>query len=110
MLPTWPLLTVRVHDTSMQPELWPGDRLLVLRILRSRVGDIVLVRDPEYKRRLLVKRVAARTQGGEYVLSADNPNVGRDSRHFGPVPRALIVGRVVWRYHPGQATPHARLH
>jgi len=27
--------------------------------------------------------------------------VSRDSRHFGPVPRGLVVGRVVYRYLPG---------
>jgi nickel-type superoxide dismutase maturation protease len=97
-LPIWPLLTVRVVETSMQPALRPGDRLLVLRWPRPRSGDIVVVRDPEYPKRLLVKRLTERTPHGDYVLRADNPNVGRDSRDFGALPPRLMVGKVVWRY------------
>jgi nickel-type superoxide dismutase maturation protease len=98
MVPIWPILTLRLHDTSMAPALRPGDRLIVNRWSRPRRGDIVVVRDPEYPKRLLVKRLADRTSQGDYVLHADNPNVGRDSRHFGALPPTLMVGKVVWRY------------
>lgn len=94
----------------MQPTLQPGDHVLVIRWLRPRVGDVVALRDPRYGKRLLLKRVAARTADGKYEVRADNPNVGEDSRHFGVVSRSLIVGRVVWRYHPGQASRHASFH
>ena len=49
-----------------------------------------------------MKRVASVEPNGDLVLHADNPNVSRDSRHFGPVPRRLIVGRVIYRYLPGE--------
>jgi type IV secretory pathway protease TraF len=39
---------------------------------------------------------------GDLVVRGDNPNVSRDSREFGPVPRRLVVGRVVYRYLPGE--------
>jgi nickel-type superoxide dismutase maturation protease len=85
----------------MQPTLEPGDRLLVLTWARPRVSDVVVVRDPEWRSTFMVKRVASITAAGEVVVQGDNPNVSRDSRHFGPVPRWLVVGRAVYRYLPG---------
>jgi inner membrane protease subunit 1 len=96
-----PFRRVVVDDWSMSPALLPGDRLLVATWLRPRVGGIVVARDPAAGRRLLVKRVAAvEEEDGAYHLRGDSTADSRDSRVFGPVPRRLIVGRVVWRYGP----------
>jgi nickel-type superoxide dismutase maturation protease len=91
-----------VQDTSMQPALRPGDRLLVLRWLPARTGDIVVCGDPEQSSQFIAKRVAGRAANGDLLLIGDNANVSRDSRTFGPVPRRLLVGRVVWRYLPSE--------
>ena len=85
----------------MQPVLEPGDRLIVRRWARLKPRDLVVFLDPEARRTHLVKRVAAVTPSGEVIVRGDNPNVSRDSRHFGPVPRGLVVGRVMYRYLPG---------
>jgi nickel-type superoxide dismutase maturation protease len=90
---------VVVDGRSMEPTLAPGDRLLVTRTTRPRVGDVVAVRDPGGGRRLLVKRVSALLED-EVVLRGDNPRASTDSRAFGPVPRRAIVGRVVRCYSP----------
>jgi nickel-type superoxide dismutase maturation protease len=97
-LPPFPFATFRVSETSMQPALRPGENVFVLRWFRPRVGDIVVVRDPESPRQFLLKRLSRRTADGTWEVRADNANVGRDSRHFGPVASSLLVGRVVWRY------------
>jgi nickel-type superoxide dismutase maturation protease len=97
-----PLRRFVVQDTSMRPTLEPGDRILVGSWLRARRGDVIVAQDPENHLSYLVKRVAQVEPNGTLVLHADNPNVSRDSRHFGPVPRRLIVGRVIYRYLPGE--------
>jgi nickel-type superoxide dismutase maturation protease len=97
-----PLRRFRVVDTSMQPGLRPGDRLLVGRWLAPRVGDIVVLRDPEAPATFVIKRIQSFTAEGTAIVRGDNPNVSRDSRHFGPVPRSLIVGRAVFRYLPAE--------
>lgn len=106
------LRRVEVAGESMAPALLPGDRLLVLRPLPLRRGQVVAVRDPREPSRLLVKRLAAVpgeavTAGGEvlrarsgYVVLGDNPEASTDSRSFGAVPRSLLLGRCVWRYAP----------
>src|SRR5688572_19419976 len=80
----WPLASFVISDTSMQPALRPGDRVLVWRLARPKPGDTVVVRDPEARSTFLVKRVAS-VHGQSLTVHGDNPNVSRDSRHFGPV-------------------------
>lgn len=89
---------VTVEGRSMEPTLAPGDRLLVMRARRVRPGDVVAVRDPRGER-VLVKRVAAML-GDEVVLRGDNDRASTDSRDFGPVAKAAVLGRVVRCYAP----------
>jgi nickel-type superoxide dismutase maturation protease len=84
---------------SMRPTLEPGDRVLVLRIARPRVGDLVALSDPRGSERIVVKRVAT-IEDARLTVRGDNPAGSTDSRHFGPVPSSLIRGRVVYRYAP----------
>ena len=102
-----PLQRFRVEDTSMRPVVQPGDRLLVARWLRPGRGSLVVVRDPEYPSTFLLKRVARVEPNGDLLVQGDNPNVSRDSRHFGPVTRQLVIGRAFFRYLP--ATRRGRL-
>jgi nickel-type superoxide dismutase maturation protease len=95
-----PIRRFLIEDTSMQPALEPGDRLLVSGWLPVRSGDMVVFRDPEAPSTWLVKRVAGLGPGGDVLVRGDNPNVSRDSRHFGPVPRSLVLGRAFYRYLP----------
>ena len=87
-------LAVVVGD-SMRPGLRPGDRLVVVHGRRPRVGDVVVARFPDGTD--VVKRAVERRSGGWWLLS-DDPSVGVDSRHRGPVPddriRAVVVGRL----------------
>ena len=92
-----PLRRFVVSDTSMQPALRHGDRVLVATWLVPRVGDMVVLRDPEAHSTFIVKRVH-QLNADNVDVRGDNPYVSRDSRHFGPVPKKLIVGRVVYRY------------
>jgi nickel-type superoxide dismutase maturation protease len=99
-----PLSRYVVDGPSMEPAYRKGDRLLVNRLayLRAapRTGDVVVLRDPELRTRLLIKRVAQPPEGaplrGRVYVLGDNAEQSRDSRHFGPVPHSMIIGRA-WR-------------
>lgn len=91
---------VTVTGLSMAPALEPGDRLLVLRTRRVRVGDIAVVRDPRDPSREVVKRITALGRGGAVEIRGDYAAASTDSRTYGPVPRALVVGRAIYRYAP----------
>jgi signal peptidase I len=114
---------VAVTEASMLPAIEPGDWLLVNPLVSSwpPVGSVVIFREPD-SGELAVKRVAAgpgssvRFAAGYLTLAADEAwltadaspgQTGRagygppvDSNRFGPVPRSLLVGRVLFRYGP----------
>jgi len=140
MLGRYVVRTVRVRGSSMEPTLYPGERLLVnILALRRRplqVGSIVVVRDPRNHHNLAVKRVmgvagqvvrvrrgrvyvdgrildhghpaskSASTWGPatvppqHYFVLGDNQAVSVDSRSWGFLPHALIVGTVELAYWP----------
>jgi signal peptidase I len=83
----------------MRPTLEPGDRLLVLAGRRIRAGDLVALADPRVPERTLVKRVGE-VDGANLTVLGDDPAASTDSRSFGPVPRAAVLGRAVYRYAP----------
>ena len=103
----WPLSRYVVDGPSMQPGYAAGDRLIVNRLayLRGapRVGDVVVLHDPNDHGRLLLKRIAPSPNGdghdpAQLWVLGDNAVESRDSRTFGPVERNRIVGRAWLRY------------
>lgn len=86
----------------MAPGLEPGDWLLVDPALSSppASGQLVVVPDPRQADRLLVKRVGAVRRDGRLWLVGDTPNDSTDSRMFGPVDAAAVLGRPWFRYWP----------
>ncbi|MCP4448472.1 MAG: hypothetical protein GY811_24480 [Myxococcales bacterium] len=79
----------------MCPTLVPGDYVVI--DARSseaiELGAIVVARLPEDDT-VVIKRLRSR---GDYTvfLGSDDPNVGRDSRHFGSLPGGSVVGEVI---------------
>ncbi|CAN5149272.1 hypothetical protein BH24ACT1_BH24ACT1_06610 [soil metagenome] len=94
------IIRVEVRGWSMAPSLRPGDRMVAVRGLEGRPGDIVAVHDPRVPTRMLVKRVAAVDADHRLFLAGDAPSASTDSRSFGPVLPSSVAGRVVWRYWP----------
>ena len=107
----------------MLPTIAPGDWLLIDPTVRRwpQRGSVVVFREPDGDE-LAIKRVEAgpgdtiRFAGGLLTLRADEAwltsdadatatsqagfGPPRDSRHYGPVPLELLVGRVWFRYAP----------
>jgi nickel-type superoxide dismutase maturation protease len=101
----WWSRRVEVHDESMRPTLQPGDRLLVdpraFRDRLPRVGEIVVLADPERSDRWLVKRVADVDPAARTLdVRGDATTTARDSRRFGRVPASAVHGRVYRVYFP----------
>src|SRR4051812_4066103 len=86
----------------MAPTLRHGDQLLVVRRRRARPGALVVVRLPDD--RLAVKRLVRIVDTGALWVEGDNPFGSTDSRSFGPLPAAAVVGVPVARL-----WPHPRL-
>ncbi|WP_052664992.1 nickel-type superoxide dismutase maturation protease [Nitriliruptor alkaliphilus] len=99
---------VEVRGASMEPTLWPGDRLLTVPARRRwlRTGRVVVVADPADPTHLVVKRIA-RTERGLVEVLGDQPAASTDSRHWGPLP-VTAIRRVVIRRWPDLRTRLSR--
>ena len=86
----------------MRPGLRPGDRLLVSYRRPVRPGCVVVARLADgtlaVKRAVERRRTASGTAG--WWLLSDDPDVGVDSRHRGPVADPDVLGVVVARAWP----------
>jgi nickel-type superoxide dismutase maturation protease len=93
-----------VTGNSMLPALRPGDWVLVdplaFRDRSPRAGELVVVPDPRFPERLLVKRVRSTEEDGRLVVAGDSPERSTDSRTFGSVGAADVRGRAWARYWP----------
>ena len=102
MRPATLLFRVAVAGRSMEPTFRDGDWLLVRTSRRPpRAGQVVVASDPREPARLIVKRVRGVAPSG-VTVQGDNPDPegSTDSRHYGPIPAAAILGRPVLRYAP----------
>ncbi len=86
----------------MSPLLQPGDEVLVdpqaYRRTLPHPGDIVVAHHPFTPNLKIIKRVIAVADDGRCQLEGDNPSESSDSRSFGMVPSASILGRVTSRF------------
>ena len=92
-----PWLRVGVSGLSMVPALAPGEQVLARRGVPPRPGAVVVIRR---EGRYVVKRVVRRTGDGGVWVEGDNAAVSTDSRTYGAVPAADVVGEVRWRCWP----------
>jgi len=101
-----PVTRYIVDGPSMEPAYLAGDRIVVNRLAfarrKPRRGDVIVLRDPADRGRLLLKRIANVVDDGvgkrRYYVLGDNRLDSRDSRAFGPVDRRLIRGKAWFRY------------
>lgn len=86
----------------MSPLLQPGDEVFVdpraYRHTLPHPGDIVVAQHPYTLNLKIVKRVIAVTKDGYCQLEGDNTSESSDSRSFGTVPTASLLGRVTSRF------------
>lgn len=94
----------RVNGRSMHPTLTDGSTVLVdtavYRHSSPKIGHIVLAQHPFQPTNQMIKRVKQITKDGRYFLQGDNPDslASTDSRSFGPVRKAQILGQITHRF------------
>ena len=78
----------------MEPTLADGDFVLIDFTQKPGIGDLALASPPGDDDLWVVKRVARIVADGGYWLTSDNPERGVDSRRWGTVDSADVLGRV----------------
>ena len=91
---------IKVTGESLSPEYCEGDFVLVVKIpflLRSvKAGDVVVFRQIAYGE--MIKIVDRLDDGGNLLYVRGSHPESKDSRHFGPVPRSDLIGKVLWHF------------
>jgi signal peptidase I len=89
---------IRIIEDSLSPEYQEGDFVLLVKIpffLRSiHPGDVIVFRQAAYGQ--MIKRVESLDAQGDLIDVRGTHPDSKDSRHFGPVPRDDLIGKVIW--------------
>jgi nickel-type superoxide dismutase maturation protease len=88
---------LKIRGDSLAPDFSQGDFVLVSKIpyffSRPRQGEVIAFHQPGYG--LLIKRIDSVEAEGQLLVRGTMPD-SVDSRIFGPVQPANILGRVIW--------------
>ena len=90
-----------VSGDSMSPTLNDGDVVLIDPKAAFAAGDIVLARHPYKKSVRVLKRIDSIDGQGRFWLVGDNQGESSDSRTFGSVSKADLLGKVTSRLRIG---------
>lgn len=88
-----PFILRRVSGSSMEPNLKPG-QLVIARgfFLNLRPYDVVIIRHNGLEKIKRITQIKDRT----IFVEGDNPNQSTDSRHFGWLPIADVIGKLTY--------------
>lgn len=96
------LRLLKVTGHSLTPKYQEGDFVLISKIPflfhAPQPGDIVAFHHPLYG--TMIKQVTQTDpQAQSLVVTGTHPD-SIDSRHFGPISRRSLLGKVIWHIHP----------
>ena len=95
----FPLMRFKIVDKSMEPEFKEGDFVVASSISymfrKPKGGDIIILKHPENKKMILIKKIEQDLENGKYMVIGNNKELSTDSRKFGPVDREDIIGEVI---------------
>lgn len=93
----FPFSKFSVSGHSMLPTLSEGQDILSFNWAylgkKPKIGDIIVIK---YQGREMVKRIKG-LEGEKVLVEGDNKEESTDSRHFGPINKSQIIGKVVYQ-------------
>ena len=78
----------------MEPAFKEGERVLTFNFFSPQKRDVVVLKKSP---KMMLKRVSKASRNSYFVLG-DNLENSTDSRHFGPVQKGEIIGKVLLKY------------
>lgn len=83
-----------IRERSMDPSICEGEKVLVFKTRNVKKGDIIVFEKNGIE---MIKRIT-KNLGDTLFVEGDNRKESTDSRHYGPISRKDIVGKVVLKY------------
>lgn len=91
-----PISKFKVYGNSMYPTLKEGQAVLTFNWGKFKAGDMVVVQSAKLKvQSAMIKRVQKIIDNKVYLVG-DNKDESTDSRHFGPINKSQIIGKVIY--------------
>jgi len=87
------IFLVKVEGESAWPELIPEKIYFATNLLRLKIGDFVVFRNPKDQREILIKRIKF-IRKSFYFLEGTLP-WSKSSKNFGLVDKSLILGKII---------------
>ena len=92
----FPIARFRISDRSMLPNFKEGDFVLVNKLFfKLNDNDVVVFKNGS---KFLIKRIK-KIENHEIYVEGDNRRLSKDSRHFGPITKKQIIGKVLIKIH-----------
>ena len=85
----------------MSPEFKRGTRVVVQKkwfFCKPRLNDVIVLKDPR-DGKLIIKRITNVRQNTTFYVLGDNRQQSTDSRVFGWVSKADIIGKVIYGFY-----------
>ena len=87
------LFSVTIEGESAWPVLVPSKRYFATCILKPKVGDFVVFKNPKNEEEIFVKKVRTIERGGYFVEGT--VSWSSSSKEFGCIPRNLVLGKII---------------
>jgi hypothetical protein len=89
------LFIVKIEGESAWPALLPSSRHFATGLLRPKIGDFVVFKNPKSEEEIFVKKVSD-IRDGLFFVESVLPG-GSSSREFGLVPERFVLGKIICR-------------
>lgn len=100
-----PISKFKIRGNSMLPTLKEGQEILTFNWSKPKIGDVVVIK---HENKEMIKRIEKMAKDKFFVLG-DNEKESTDSRHFGPIDKSQILGKVIYYLH-GRNCPSRPAH
>ena len=90
------LFSVKIEGESCWPHLIPGKKYLATNLLKAKIGNFIVFRNPKNQKEIFVKKVKE-IKRNSYFVEGTVP-FATSSKNFGPVNKNLILGKIIHNF------------
>ena len=90
------LFSVKIEGVSCWPYLIPGKKYFATNVLKPKIGNFIVFKNPKNQKEIFVKKVKT-IQGNSYFVEG-TVAFATSSKDFGQVHKNLILGKILFSF------------